>query len=88
MVTSLLDTVIVSSCESPILIPLSVSNVNCPVDVSAASALRKLPPAISVAEVLLVPDTSMLAACVLVPSNTALNVLLSVKPALISANPD
>ena len=67
--------------------PSSVSTVRAPVVVSAASALRKLPPAINVLEVLVVPDTSIDAACVFVPSNTAPSVELSVNPALIDANP-
>ena len=86
--TSLLETEIVNSCASPTTTPVSLSTVNDPVVVSLASALRKLPPAMTVAEVFDVPETSMFAACVLVPSNTALKVEFSVKPALISANPD
>jgi hypothetical protein len=83
----LLETVIVNSCEPPINIPESVSIVKAPVVVSAASALRKLPPAMTVAEVFDVPDTSIADACVLVPSNTAPKVEFSVNPALIVANP-
>ena len=86
-VTSLLSTVIVSSCESPMMTPPSASTVSAPVVLSGASALKKLPPAISVAEVLDVPDTSMCAACVFVPSNTAPSVEFNVNPALIEANP-
>ena len=57
IVTLLLATVTVNSCASPTMIPESVSTVSAPVVVSAASALRKLPPAITVLEVFDVPDT-------------------------------
>ena len=87
-VTSLLETVTVSSPDAPKVIPELLVIVNAPDVVSEASALRKFPPAITVAEVFVVPETSIALACVFVPSKTAPSVELSVKPALISANPD
>ena len=44
-------------------------------------------PAINVAEVFVVDDTSIADACVVDPSNTAPNVELSVSPAFIEAKP-
>ena len=76
-----------NSCESPIFKPPSASIVKAPVVVSAASALKKFPPAIILALVLVVLDTSTAGAEVELPSNTPPSVLLSVIPALISANP-
>src|SRR5210317_1155012 len=87
IVTLLLVTVIDNSCASPTTSPPSESIVSDPVVVSAASALRKLPPAISDADEFVVELTSTNVACVLVPSNTAPSVELSDRPALISANP-
>ena len=55
--------------------------------VSDALALKKFPPAINVEELSVVPLTSIKAACVFVPSNTALNVEFKVIPALMDANP-
>ena len=81
------ETVSVSSLVSPTIKPESVSMVNAPVVVSATSALKKFPPAITVLDVFDVPDTLMAAACVEVPENEALNVELSVKPATILAKP-
>ena len=46
------ETLIVNSCASPTINPVSSSIVNAPVVVSAASALKKFPPAITVPEVL------------------------------------
>ena len=66
---------------------MSLSIVNAPVVVSAASALKKFPPAITVPEVFVVPDTSKAVADVVVPSNTPPNVEFKVIPALIEANP-
>ena len=57
-VTLLLETVTVYSCESPTINPESESIVNAPVVVSAASALKKLPPEINVPELFVVPETS------------------------------
>src|SRR6056300_139097 len=87
IVTLLLVTVIDNSCASPTTNPPSASIVSDPVVVSAASALKKLPPAISDADEFEVELTSMKVACVFVPSNTAPSVELSDRPALISANP-
>src|SRR6056300_296409 len=87
IVTLLLVTVIDNSCASPTTNPPSESIVSDPVVVSAASALKKLPPAISDADEFEVELTSMKVACVFVPSNTAPSVELSDRPALISANP-
>ena len=55
----MLVTVTVNSCASPTIIPESVSIVNAPVVVSAASALKKFPPAINDAELFVVPDVSI-----------------------------
>ena len=66
---------------------MSVSIVIAPVVVSAASDLKKFPPAITVPEVLVVPDTSSAVAAVVVPENTAPNVEFNVIPTYITANP-
>ena len=79
--------VIVNSCPSPIVIPELLSMVRAPVVVSAASALRKLPPAITEAEVFDVDDTSTADACDELPENDAPSVEFNVNPALIDAKP-
>ena len=61
--------------------------VSPPVVVSATSDLRKLPPAINVPELFVVPDTFKKVADVFVPSNTAPRVSFNVIPDLIAVNP-
>ena len=67
--------------------PVSLSIVRAPVVVSDASALKKLPPAITVPDVFVVLETSKDAADVVCPEKTAPNVEFSVIPAKICANP-
>ena len=52
------ETVIDNSCPPPTINPVSVSIVIAPVVVSAASALKKFPPAINDDELFVVPDVS------------------------------
>ena len=52
------------------------------------SFLIILPPAITVAEALVVPDTSTADADVVDPANDAPNVVFNVKPAVTVAKPD
>ena len=85
-VTLLLETVTENSCASPTINPVSASIVIAPVVVSAASALKKLPPAIIEDDVFVVPDTSNADADVVVPSNTAPKVEFKVIPALIEVH--
>ena len=63
--------------------PPSASTVIAPVVVSAASALRKFPPAMTDADVLLVLLTSTCVDDVVDPSKTAPSVEFKVSPALI-----
>mgnify|MGYP004250548055 CR=1 FL=1 len=82
------STDIVTSEPAPNVIPESLVIVNAPVVVLAASFLIKFPPAISDAELFVVPDVSTKDADVFVPSNTALKFEFNVNPALIVVNPD
>ena len=66
---------------------MSESIVILPVVVSAASALRKFPPANTVADVFVVPETFIDDAYVVAPANIAPSVEFKVIPALIVANP-
>ena len=78
---------IVNSCPSPIVIPELLSIVRAPVVVSEASALRKLPPAITVADVFEVDETSIADACDEFPENDAPRDEFNVIPELIAAKP-
>ena len=87
IVTSPELAVIVNSCSSPTNKPASASMVKAPVVVSAASALKKLPPAITVAEVFVVPLTSTALACAEFPEKLAPQVEFNVIPEATVANP-
>ena len=78
---------IVNSCPSPIVMPELLSMVRAPVVVSEASALRKLPPAITVGDVFEVLDTSTDDACDEFPENDAPRDEFNVIPELIAAKP-
>ena len=78
-----------SSCVSPTLSPRSESIVSLPTILSLSSALKKFPPAITVPDVFVVLETSILAAEEFVPKNTiSLIPEFKVIPGLIDENPD